>query len=153
MISREIDPDGTLRLRSAQCAYSITRLRPGALLLKIEGKELGELGRAPLGEVAAEAALHPPLRLFIDLSALTSISDEVSNDWTAWFRANRGSISRLDALTGSILVELTVAVSQVLSHTGDMMRLHTDRQRFESAIREVCPEFRMLLAAASTPIL
>lgn len=142
MISRHITPDGTLTLSTPQCSYTIVRLRPGALLLAIAGRETGELGRAPLGEVAAEAALHPPLRLFIDLSGLTSISDGVSNDWTAWFRANQPAISRLDALTGSVLVQLTVAVSQVLSRTGDMMRIHTDRQKFEAAVREINPSFQ-----------
>src|SRR5687767_1535833 len=142
MISREVASDGIIRLRTSECCYTIVRLRPGALLLTIEGKELGELGRAPLGEVAAEAAHHPSLRLFIDLSGLTSISDAVSDDWTAWFRANQPVISRLDALTGSVLVQLTVAVSQVLSRTGDMMRIHTDRQRFEAAVREIKSNFQ-----------
>jgi hypothetical protein len=151
MISREVTTDGSIRLKTDGCCYTIVRLRPGVLLLRIEGKELGELGRAPLGEVAAEAALHPPLRLFIDLSRLTSISDAVSDDCTAWFRANRASIRKLDALPGSILVQLTVAVSQVLSHTGDMMRIHNDRDRFESAIREVSPNFPLSSADMNPP--
>ena len=42
MIHRETLPDGGLRLSTAGCSYTITRLRPGALFLVIAGQETGD---------------------------------------------------------------------------------------------------------------
>src|SRR5436853_2605308 len=98
MIQRETTDEGTIQLKSASCQYSISRLQPGALWIVIVGRETGELGRALLGEVAAEAALHPPLQLFIDMSGLSQVVEHISDDWTAWFRAHKASIRRVEVL-------------------------------------------------------
>jgi hypothetical protein len=110
--------------------------------MAIAGNETGELGRAPLGEVAAEAAHFPPLKLFIDMTQLTGISVDVSDDWTAWFKANQQSIAKVHALVGSPLVRLTVTVSQLFSRTGNLIRVHTDATAFEAALGEAAPGFR-----------
>jgi uncharacterized protein (DUF427 family) len=128
--------DNKLVLKAAGCCYEICRIRPGSLYMAITGSETGQLGRAPLGEVAAEAAHNPPLRLFIDMTRLTGISPEVSDDWTAWFKANRQSIAKVHALVGSPLVQLTVTVSQLISRTGDLIRVHTDRPAFEDVLAQ-----------------
>ncbi len=140
-IVRERGADGAVRLHAGQCRYAIIRLRPGALLMVIAGREQGELGRAPLGEVAAEAALSPPLRLFVDMSELSHIDEAVSDDWTAWFQANRAALRSVHALAPAPIVRLTVAVSQLFSRTGDLIRIHTERARFVASIREIAPEF------------
>lgn len=139
MIQREQSSDGTLRLSTERCSYTVSRLRPGALRVTATGQETGELSRAAIGEVAVEAAHYPPLRLFFDLSGLTRIEESVSNDWTAWFRANQHAIRKIDILTGSLFVKLTVAVSQVFSRTGDLMRVHKDAASFDAALREEEP--------------
>jgi hypothetical protein len=135
VITRETLPDGSLRLSVERCSYTIKRLRPGTLHIVVAGQENGELGRAPLGEVAAEAALHPPARLLIDLSGITHVATAVSDDWTAWFRANRNSIRRVDALVASVYLHLTVAVSQVFSRTDDLMQIHRDPATFAAEVR------------------
>ena len=141
MIHREIQPDGCLCLHTPSCRYTLVRLRPGTLYMKITGKETGELGRAPLGEVAAEAALHPPLRLFVDMSGLSYVADSVSNDWTAWFKANQHAVRRIDVLAPEVFVRLVVAVSQVFSRTGDLIRIYTDADRFGTVLQESAPTF------------
>ena len=141
VIRRETLPNGVVDLSTDHCHYLIKRLKPGILLIEVSGKETGSLGRAPLGEVAVEAALHPPVRLFIDLSELSQVASTVSGDWTAWFRANEKSIRRVDALVSSTYLKLTVAASQLFSRTGDMIRIHTDAAKFASAIRQEIPTF------------
>jgi hypothetical protein len=136
MIRRETLHDGTLRLRSADCTYDFARPRPGIVCLRITGRETGELGRAPLGEVAADAALHPPLRLLIDMSGLTHVAEAVSRDWTAWFRANQASVRRVDVLAPELFVRLVVAVSQLFSRTGDLIHIHTDAAHFSALVNE-----------------
>lgn len=112
--------------------------------MQIAGNESGELGRAPLGEVAAEAAHHPPLKLFIDMTRLNSISPEVSDDWTAWFKANQQSVAKVHALVGSPLVQLTVTVSQLISRTGNLIRVHNEAASFHAALTEAAPSYRRL---------
>lgn len=142
MIHRDLQPDGTLRLKGTACSYKFIRLRPGVIFLAITGKETGELGRAPLGEVAAEAALHPPLRLFIDMTELSQVVESVSHDWTAWFQANKQSLQRVDVLVPQVFVRLVVAVSQMFSRTGDLMRIHTEPAPFAAVLREAAPTFQ-----------
>lgn len=137
MIKREIQPDGVLTLSAGPCVYCIKRLQPGKLFLTITGKENGALGRAALGEVAAEAALHPPLRLFIDMSHLTNVSESVGNDWSAWLKANRASLSRVDVLAPQTFVRLVVTVSQVLSGMENVVYVHTEAQPFAKQLATV----------------
>lgn len=141
-IRRETLPDGSLRISVDRCSYTFIRPQPGVLLVTASGQEYGDLGRAALGEVAAEAALHPPARLFIDLSGLSHVATKVSDDWTAWFRTNTHAVRRVDVLTGSLLVQLTVTVSQLFARIGDQMRIHKDAASFAEAVREVLPDFR-----------
>ena len=141
MIDRQVLPDGTLSLVAPSCTYKIQRLRPGALLLTIIGREIGELGRAPLGEVAVEAAMHPPLHLVIDMTDLTNVDGKVSDDWTAWFRANKQSLAKVDVLVPSTFVRLTVQVSQMFAGLGRLLQVHPD-----------APSFHAVLAQARHPV-
>ena len=143
MIQREMQTDGDLRLSSNACSYTFVRICPGTLYMTIAGRETGDLGRAPLGEFAAEAALHPPLRLFIDMSGLSHVAEPVSDDWTAWFQANQRAVRKVDVLAPEVFVRLIVAVSQVFSRTGDLIRIHTEPCAFEAAVREAAPKFSL----------
>lgn len=137
MIRRESAANGTIWLKSNACTYSITRIRPGVLHVVIAGRETGELGRALLGEVAAEAALHPPLQVFFDMSELTHVVEHIADDWTAWFRANKSAIRRVDVLAPATLVRLTVAVSQMFSGMTGLMQIHTETTNFDKALRTI----------------
>jgi hypothetical protein len=119
--------------------------------LTIEGRELGQLGRAPLGEVAAEAALRPPLRLLIDMSRLTHVSETVSSDWTAWFQSHRQAVRRVDVLAPEPFVRLVVAVSQVFSRTGDLIQIHTKADKFAAALLSAAPAFVWSVPATVGP--
>jgi hypothetical protein len=140
IISRERDASGVLRLSAGDCRYAIARLRPGVILMVIAGRETGALGRAPLGEVAAEAALVSPLCLCVDMSAVSSIDEAVSDDWTAWLQANRSALRSVHALAPAAIVRVTVAVSQLFSRTGDLIRIHTERDRFAAAVHAMAPD-------------
>jgi len=136
-IERSQSSDGTLRLASESCSYTIRRIRPGVLALIISGHESGQLGRAALGEVAAEAALHPPLRLLIDMTKLENVHTTVSDDWTAWFRSNRHAMRSVDVFASSVYVKLTVAVSQMFGGLEDLVHIHKDAASFEAAAKRL----------------
>ena len=134
MIDRQILPDGALSLSAPSCSYKIQRLQPGALLLTIIGRETGELGRAALGEVAVEAAMHPPLHLLIDMTGLTNVDGKVSDDWTAWFRANKHALAKVDVLVPSTFVRLTVQVSQMFAGLGRLLQVHPEAAAFQALL-------------------
>ncbi len=136
MIERHIEPGGAIRLTAEGCSYTITALRPGTLLLAIAGRELGQLGRAAIGEVAVAAATQAPLHLLIDMGQLSHVSDAASKDWTAWLQANRHALHRVDVLAPEPFVRLVVAVSQLFSQTEKIIRIHTDPAKFAAVLRE-----------------
>lgn len=142
MIERGKLADGSIRLSGDGCSYAFVTLAPGVFFMAIAGRETGTLGRAAIGEVAVEASLHPPLRLFIDMSDLKHVADCVSDDWTAWFQANRAAIRRIDVLAPDVFVRLVVAVSQVFSRTGDLIALHTDPSAFDAVLQSAAPHFQ-----------
>jgi hypothetical protein len=144
VINRAGGADGSLQISSDDCAYTFRPLRAGTMLLMISGRDTGQLGRAPLGEVAAEAALQPPLHLLIDMSLLTHVSAAVSADWTAWFQTNRQALRRVDVLAPDPFVRLVVAVSQKFSGTERVISIHTDAARFAALVDDAA-------SAASRP--
>jgi hypothetical protein len=139
-MQRESLTDGSARLRGKSCAFLYTRLRPSALLVTIAGRDLGELGSAPLDEMDAEIArFGEPLELFIDTSRAEAVSEAVSEAWTAWFTSRRARLQRVEILARSRMLELTIAVSKHFSRTGELIRIHNDAARFEAAIAAAVP--------------
>jgi hypothetical protein len=80
------------------------------------------------------------------MTRLTGIAPAVSEDWTAWFKANQTSLAKVHALVGSELVQLTVTVSQLVSRTGNLIRVHTDPASFLAALAEASPELAQRVA-------
>jgi hypothetical protein len=138
MIQRHADAD-RIQLCAEGCTYTLIALRPGTLSMAIEGRELGQLGRAAIGEVAVAAATQAPLHLLIDMSKLSHVAEAVSKDWTAWLQANRQALRRVDVLAPEPFVRLVVAVSQVFSQTEKLIHIHTDPARFLAVIRDIAP--------------
>lgn len=134
MVTRQVQEDGSVRISDGRSAFVFRRLRPGALLAVGSGFDSGGLGRAPLDEVAAEAAAFPPIRLYFDLRAVTGVTTPVREEWTAWFAAHREAVRSADFLVNSKFVELAVSVANLFSRTGDLFRIHTDPARFEEAV-------------------
>ena len=131
---REVLPDGQLRLSSGECSFVFRRLPSATLLVTISGDDGGELGTAPLDEIRLEILRHQPLELFVDARAVTSASVKVSREWTAFFAENRNTLKRVVLLGGSRVINLTLAIAQHLSHTGNLIQLHSDPRTFEARL-------------------
>jgi hypothetical protein len=136
MIERRLESDGRVRLSADGCSYTIVALRPGTFSMAIVGREMGQLSRAAIGEVAVEAANRSPLHLLIDMSQLSHVSDAASKDWTAWLQANRHALRRVDVLAPEPFVRLVVAVSQLFSQTEKIIHIHTDPAKFAAVLRD-----------------
>lgn len=137
MFDRETLPDGTTVFRSERCSHTFTRLRPGALLLRIVGNDRGEFGDAPMDFVQAEMTRFRTLDLFIDMSGVEGVISRVREAWTEWLRLHQPGLTQVHMLTGSRFVATTVSVSKELSRTGEMIRIHSERESFEQAIARV----------------
>lgn len=142
IIQRDLLPDGTVRLSSGRCAFLYRRLRPGALLVTIDGYDQGQFGAAPVDEAAAEfSRTSEPLRLYIDTQLASGPTTGVMETWTAWLAANRERLARVVVLVApeSKLLHLTVSIAQHLSRTGDLLQICGDEAEFRRAVERESP--------------
>lgn len=131
-LTRELEPDGTVVLKAGRGTFRYRRLRPGALEVRIEGVDSGQFGSATLDEIAMALVRERPLELFIDASAASMPTVEVSREWTRFFALNRKDLTRVSVLVSSKSVELTVAIAQHLSQTGKLIQIYSDAELFEA---------------------
>jgi hypothetical protein len=133
-IDRIVLPDGMIILESSRCRFTFRRIRAGALLVTISGVDDGQFGRMCLEEIEVHLLAHRPLELFVDAEAAIAVVVEVSREWTHFFSANRDKLKRVSVLAGTRAVELTVAIAQHLSQTGNLIQIYTDRSLFEARL-------------------
>jgi len=138
-IDRKQLPDGRLQLESGGCTFTYERLRNGAMLVTITGYDKGQFGTASLDEIRLELLRHRPLELFVDASAAIAVSVQVSKEWTHFFSLNREHLKRVSVLVGSKALELTVAIAQHLSQTGNLIQVYTDRELFDARVDAARP--------------
>lgn len=134
MSDRETLPDGSVRLTGERCSFTFTRLRPGAFLVKITGHDRGEFGDAPFDALQAEIGRFGAIELFVDTSEVLGAVTGVREAWTEWFRVHRASLTRVHLVAGSKFVQQTLTVSKLLSRTGELIRIHPDRESFEQEL-------------------
>jgi len=77
----------------------------------------------------------------IDAEQAELVTVEVSQEWTRFFAMSRGQLTRVSVLTGSKLINLTVAIAQHLSQTGNLIQIYTDRSLFEAALTKASTTF------------
>ena len=134
-IARQQLPGGALQIRDGRCTFVFERLRQGAMLVTISGIDNGQFGTAPLDEIRIELLRHRPLELFIDAQAAVAVAVPVSKEWTHFFSLNREHLVRVSVLVGSKAIELTVAIAQHLSQTGNLMQIYSDRELFDARVK------------------
>jgi hypothetical protein len=131
---RIVLPDGRICLSSGKSQFVFERLRPGALRVTFSGDDIGQFGSAALDELRMDLLRHTPLELFIDAADALTVSVELTNEWTRFFAASRAQLTRVSVLTGSKFFHLSVAISQHLSQTGNLIQIYTDRALFEDYV-------------------
>ena len=138
-LQRETLADGRLQLTAGRCSFTFERLRQGALRVTVTGGDSGQFGTAALDEIRIELLRHRPLELFVDAQAATFVAVEVSKEWTHFFALNREHLWRVSVLVGTKAVELTIAIAQHLSRTGNLIQLYTDAELFEARVAAAHP--------------
>lgn len=139
-ITKSITTDGSTVLESASGKFCFRRLTPGALLVTISGNDQGQFGSAALDEIRLEILRHGRLELLVDAEQAELVTVEVSQEWTRFFAMTRQQLTRVSVLTGSKLINLTVAIAQHLSQTGNLIQIYSDRSLFEVALAKASAE-------------
>jgi hypothetical protein len=130
VLSRDVQPDGSVVLRAGRCTFEYRRLRPHAVEVRIEGIDNGQFGTATLDELAVALVRERPLELFVDASAASMPAVAVSREWTHFFSLNQKDLRRVSILVSSKSVELTIAIAQHLSRTGRLIQIYSDAELY-----------------------
>lgn len=134
-VSRTVAESGELRLSAGDCTFVYRRLKPGALLVTISGHDTGQFGTSSLDEIRLELLRNRPLELFVDAREALGPAVGVSREWTQFFVLNRDQLRRVNVLVGSKVVELTIAIAQHLSRTGNLIQIYSDPETFGALVR------------------
>lgn len=144
-MQRDVVENGSIRLTAQRCSFLFERLRPGVLLITIDGDDVGQFGTAPLDEIEQEfARFNAPVQVFVDARRALGPSTAVMETWTAWLAANKHKLHKLDVciLEESKLLHLTVSIAKHLSRTGNLIGICSNVEEFAAAIRRSAPSFQ-----------
>jgi hypothetical protein len=133
-VIREQLADGHWRLTAGDCRFVYRCPQPGVLCITISGHDLGQFGSSTLDEIAAVLSREQPVELFVDAREAVRAAVSVSNEWTRFFTSNRSRLARVHVLTGSKVMDLTVAIAQHFSGTGDLIQIYSDPVRYETRL-------------------
>ena len=134
-LQRTVLADGRVQMTAGKAEFVFERLKPGVMLVTISGNDKGQFGTATLDEIRLEILRQRPVELFVDAQDATAVSIEVSREWTHFFSLNREHLKRVSVLVGSKAIELTVAIAQHLSQTGNLIQLYSDPELFRSRVQ------------------
>lgn len=133
-IKREILGGGKIRLSGDDCAFTYDTPRPGALLVSINGHDRGQFGTSTLDEILIAIQKQGPIELYVDARNAHGISVPASDSWTRFFTLNKDKLKRVHVLVSSEYIQLTVAIAQHLSGTGDLIKIHSKEESFTNAL-------------------
>lgn len=119
---------------AASCCVSISHVSERRVLVRLLGKDYGELGDEPFRELERSLG-EGPLELFFDLYSATGATLDVSSSWALWLRRHRDRLACVGMLTGSSFVRLSARTVQRFSGLDRKVRLYADPVAFDAALR------------------
>ena len=140
--SRELLPDGSVRIASGEAAFVFARPASGVLVVTITGYDKGQFGTAALDEIGSVLRLRTRVHLFVDARNAVGATVRVSEDWTGFLARHQTELARVHVLVGSKMVELTVAIARHLSRTDRLIQLYSDPAVFEDQLEADCKRQR-----------
>jgi hypothetical protein len=144
VIDREVLADGSVKLSGDGCVFRYQRPRPGIMVVRISGDDVGQFGAATMDEVAKEFDhVQAPIELFIDATEAVGPVTKVMEAWAAWFETHHKRLKHVDILIPpeAKVLQLTVAIARHLSRTGDLISIHLDSTNFHSAVNQAAPGY------------
>jgi hypothetical protein len=131
--------DNSTRYIGAKGSAVLTRLKPGAVLMTAVGWDDGSLGDRFLEALDEEIAKTGSVVAFVDSRATRGVTSEVRERVGRWTKEHRPQFRACHLLFSSKLVEMTVAVVNLM--TGGFFRTYSDVATFERAIARDVPGF------------
>ena len=126
--------DGEVRFQGVSCSISIARPRRGVVLVRFEGRDVGELGEAPFREIEKLMDGRSALELFIDARAAKGATTDVSGQWAQWLGDNKSRFRFVNMLVGTKFIQLSAEFVRKFANLGEKMRIFTDVAAFESEL-------------------
>ena len=120
-----------------ECRLAISTISQTRVLVVLEGRDLGQLGRAPFKELEKSFQAGKPIDLFFDLRNAVAASMEVSGSWAVWLRRHAERLRHVSMLTARPIIGLSAKSVHSFSLLGEKVRLYSDAAAFESALRSV----------------
>lgn len=117
------------RFHTGDCQLSIFNLVEGQLLIELEGRDLGQLGRKPFEALEAGLNTQRALELCFDLRRATGATLEASSGWAHWLRQHRAQLSNVHLLTSHPIVTLTARTVQRVAGLGDSAKVFVSPPR------------------------
>jgi hypothetical protein len=141
---REVQADGSVALRGERVSFFYRRPRPGLVAMKIVGPRLdtGELGSAPMDELAPDVAHGAPLELFIDASEAAGAVVSIQEGWADWFARHRAQLTSVSMLVQGKYMHFTVEVVKFFSRTDELIRVYLDADEFAQALERAAAKPR-----------
>jgi hypothetical protein len=139
MVTRTIGTNGSIELAAHDARASVTRLRPGIVLLTHIGDDEA-VTRAVAGELEREIQYSGRLTIFVDVRGIPHMGSGVRDFCLSWGRLHRSEVELATILVGSKLVGITMSLlAMVLG--GGLIKVVSDVHTFEELVRKQVPEF------------
>jgi hypothetical protein len=135
-IRKRFMPHAPVEFEGTSCTLSLDEPRPGVIVMRIRGHDVGEFGTAPMDALRQYIEGQSQVELFIDARHTKGATVDVSSEWSQWLAANRSQFVRISMLTGSRLVNITADFARRFSGLQDVMRIHTDEHAFDDALEQ-----------------
>lgn len=124
-----------VRLSAPEAEFLFSRPSARVLLVRISGHDVGQFGSVALDEIAAAISRSRPIEVFVDARDATGVSPRVREEWTQFISANRTNLTAVHVLTSSRIVHLAIAVAQLFSRTGNLIRLYSTPAVFQAELQ------------------
>ena len=134
-LNRTVESDGSISLCAGNCRFVYRRPKANVIEVTISGVDDGQFGTSTLDELRLAIMRERPLEIFIDAREAMAHAIGVSEDWTRFFSDHRNELKRVSVLVGSKVVELTVAIAQHLSRSGQLIQIYSDPETFDQQRR------------------
>lgn len=120
-----------------ECRLAISMLSQTRVLVVLEGRDLGKLGRRPFEALEKSFAAGKPIDLFFDLRHAVGATMEVSGSWAVWLRTHAERLGHVSMLTARPVIGLSARAVRSFSLLGEKVRLYSDPAAFDDALRSV----------------
>ena len=125
---------GPVLLAANHCTFAISSPARGIVVLRISGRDVGELGAVPMRQLETYLSDRQAVEFYIDARRTQGASIEVSSDWALWLGAHRSHFQHISMLTGSRFIQITAGFVRSFASLEDLMRIYTDSEAFDEAL-------------------